>query len=157
MLSIPLMIYSWSGPAGSISSVTGQVNVWQQVAQQLSAPKPSWTCSKEKESCCDCWRSLGLCIPLTATSATFFCGGGSNSKFEGSSLCPMMTSRQQLKISLRRYWTNTSAQQHQLSRRSARRFCLQIAAILSTFWHPCRLGISQYYINFYTVSKIGPC
>ena len=63
------------------------------MAQLLIAPKPSWTCSKEKRLFCDCWRSLGLCIPLTATSATFFCGGGSNPKFEGSSLCPMMTSR----------------------------------------------------------------
>ena len=23
--------------------------------------------------------------------------------------------------------------------------------------HPCRLGISQYYVDFYTVLKIGPC
>ena len=23
--------------------------------------------------------------------------------------------------------------------------------------HPCRLGISQYYVDFHTVSKIGPC
>ena len=140
-----------------ISHWSSQFEKVIKMAQLLIAPKPSGICLKEKKSFCDCWRSLGLCIPLTATSATFFCGGGSNPKFEGLSLCPMMTSRQQLKISLRRYWTNTSAQQHQLSRRSARRFCLQIAAILSTFWHPCRLGISQYYINFYTVSKIGPC
>ena len=31
-----------------------------------------------------------------------------------------------------------------LSRSGARHFCLQMVAILSTFWHPCRLGISQY-------------
>ena len=30
-----------------------------------------------------------------------------------------------------------------LSKSSARRFCLQMVAILSTFWHPCRLEISQ--------------
>ena len=113
MLSIPLMIYSWSGPAGGISSVTGQVNVWQQVAQQLSAPKPSWTCSKEKESFCDYWRSLGLCNPLIATSATFSCGDGSNSKFEGSSPCPLITSRQWWKISMRQYWANASTHQQQ--------------------------------------------
>ena len=150
MSSIPLMIYSWSGPAGSNSSVTGQVNVWQQVAQQLSAPKPSWTCSKEKESFCNCWSSLGLCIPLIATSVTFSCVGGSKSKFEGSSPCPLMTSGQRWKTSMRQYWANTSAQKQQRSRSGARHFCLQMAAIWSTFWHLCRLEISQYYVDFYT-------
>ncbi len=126
------------------SSQFEQVN---KMAQLLIAPKPFWTCSKKKKSVCDCLRSLGLFIPLTTTSATFFCGGGSNSKFEGSSPCPMMISRQQWKISMRQYWTNTSAQQQQLSS-GARRFCLQIAAISSTFWHLCRHGVSQYYIKF---------
>ena len=148
---------SWSGSAGSISSVTGQVNVWQQVAQQLSAPKPSWTCSKEKESFCDYQRSRGLCNPLIATSATFSCGYRSNSQFEGSSLCPLITSKQWWKISMRQYWTNTSAHQEQPSRSGARHFYLQMAAILSTFSHLCRLGISQYYVDSYTVLKIGPC
>ena len=157
MSSIPLMIYSWSGPAGGNSSVTGQVNVWQQVAQQLSAPKPSWTCSKEKESFCDYRRSLGLCNPLIATSATFSCGDGSNSMFEGSSPCPLITSRQWWMLSMRQYWTNTSAQQEQPSRSGARHFCFQIAAILCTFSNLCRLGISQYYVVFYTVLKIGLC
>ena len=94
------------------------------MAKLLTTPKPSWTYSKEKESFCDCWRSLGLFIPLIATSATFFCGDGSNSKFEESSPCPLMTSRQQWKISMWQYWTNTSAQQQQLSRSGERRFFL---------------------------------
>ena len=37
-----------------------------------------------------------------------------------------------------------------------RHFCLQMWAILSTFWHPCRLGISQNEVDFYIVLKIGP-
>ena len=36
-------------------------------------------------------------------------------------------------------------------------FCLQMSAILSTFWHPCRFGISQNEVDFYIVLKIGPC
>ena len=44
-----------------------------------------------------------------------------------------------------------------LSRSGARRFCLQMVTILSTFWHPCRLEISQNQVDFFTVSKIGPC
>ena len=115
-----------------ISHWSSQFEKVIKMAQLLIAPKPSGTCSKETKSFCDCWRSLGLCIPLTATSATSFCGGGSNPKFEGSSLCPMMTSRQQLKISLRRYWTNTSVQQQQ-PRSGARHFCLQMVEILSIF------------------------
>ncbi len=43
------------------------------------------------------------------------------------------------------------------SRSGARRFSLQIVAILSTFWHACELKISQYQVNFYTLLKIGPC
>ena len=127
------------------------------MAQLLNAGKPSWTCSKEKESFCNCWSSLGLCIPLIATSVTFSCVGGSKSKFEGSSPCPLMTSGQRWKTSMRQYWANTSAQKQQPSRSGARHFCLQMAAIWSTFWHLCRLEISQYYVDFYTVSKIGPC
>ena len=42
-------------------------------------------------------------------------------------------------------------------KRRWRHFCLQMAAILSTFWHPCRLGISQNEVDFYVVLKIGPC
>ena len=42
-------------------------------------------------------------------------------------------------------------------RSGVRRFCLQMVVILSTFWHPCRLGSSQYQVDFYTVLKIGPC
>ena len=60
MSPIPLMICSSSGLAGSNLSVTGHVNVWQQL---LIALKPSWTCSKDKESFCKCRRSFGLCIP----------------------------------------------------------------------------------------------
>ena len=141
MSPIPLMICSSSGLAGSNLSVTGHVNVWQQL---LIALKPSWTCSKEKESFCKCRRSFGLCIPLIATSATFSCGSGSNSKFEESSPCSLMTSRQRLKISMRQYWTNTSAQQQQPSRSGGRHFFLRMVEILSTFWDPCRRGISQY-------------
>ena len=44
-----------------------------------------------------------------------------------------------------------------LSRSGARRFCLQMVTILSTFWHPCRLEINQNQVDFVTVSKIGPC
>ena len=113
------------------------------IAQLLSALKPSWTCSEEKESFCDCRKSFGLCIPLIATSATFTYGDGSNSKFEESSPCPLMTSKQHWKISMRQYLTNTSAQRQQPSRSSTRPFCLQVAAILSTYWHPCRPGISM--------------
>ena len=141
MSPIPLMICSSSGLAGSNLSVTGHVNVWQQL---LIALKPSWTCSKEKESFCKCRRSFGLCIPLIATSATFSCGSGSNSKFKESSPCSLMTSRQRLKISMRQYWTNTSAQQQQPSRSGGRHFFLRMVEILSTFWDPCRRGISQY-------------
>ena len=114
------------------------------MAQLLTAPKLSWTCSKEKESFCDCWRSFGLCIPLIATSATFSCEDGSNSKFEESSPRPLMTSRQPWKISMLQYWKNTSAQQQQPLRSGARHFCLQMVEILSTFWDLCRHGISQY-------------
>ena len=154
MSPIPLMICSSSGLAGSNLSVTGHLNVWQQL---LIALKPSWTCSKEKESFCKCRRSFGLCIPLIATSATFSCGDGSNSKFEELSPCPLMTSRQHWKTSMWQYWTNKSVHQEQQSRSGAGRFCLQMAAIWSTFWHLCRLEIGQYYVDFYTVSKIGPC
>ena len=157
MSPILLMIYSWSDLTGSDLSNTSQVNVWQQVAQLLIAPKPSWTCSKENKSFCDSWRSLGLCNPLIVTSATFSCRDGSNSKFERSSPRPLMTSRQRWNISMRQYWTNTSVQLQQPSRSGARRFCLQMAAILSTISHLCRLRISQYYVDFYTVLKIGPC
>ena len=75
---------------------------------------------------------------------TFSCGDGSNSKFEESSPHPLITSKQQWKISMWQYWINTSAQLQQPSRNGARHCCLQIVAILSNFWHPCRLGISQY-------------
>ena len=95
------------------------------MAQLLTAPKPSCTYSKVKESFCDCWRSFGLCIPQIATS-TFSCEDGSNSKFEESSPPPLMTSRQPWKISMLQYWTNTSAQQQQPLRSGARRFCLQM-------------------------------
>ena len=79
------LIIIWSSWNQFICHWSSQFEQVIKMAQLLIAPKPSWTCSKEKKSFCDCWRSLGLCIPLTATSATFFCGGGSNSKFEGSS------------------------------------------------------------------------
>ena len=44
-----------------------------------------------------------------------------------------------------------------LSISGVRRFCLQMVTILSTFWHQYRLENSQYQVDFYTVSKIGPC
>ena len=70
-----------------------------------------WTCSKEKEWFRDSLRSLGLCIPLIATSAAFSFGGGSDFKFERSS--PLLD----------KYICATAAI-------GARHFCLQMAQ----FW-----------------------
>ncbi len=131
---IPLIICSWSGLSRKIHLSLVKSMCGNKMVQLLTAPKPSWTCSKEKESFCNCRRSLGLCIPLIVTSATFFFVGGSNCKFEGSN--PLMTKTAVEDINtaiLDKYICATAA----TIKNSARHFCLHMAAILSTLWHPC--------------------
>ena len=49
---------------------------------------------------CDCQESLGLCIPLIATSETFSCGSGSNTKFEGSSPHKLVTTIEEINAAI---------------------------------------------------------
>ena len=111
------------------------------MAQLLTTPKTSWMSSKENPLV-TVGSLLAFAIPWLQP-VSFSCGSGSNSKFEGSSLHPLLISKQQRKISMQWYLTN-NLRNSSNSRSGVRLFCLQMAAILSTFWHPCRLAISQY-------------
>ena len=152
MSPIPLMICLLSGLAGSNSFVPGQV--WQQDGATAHCSQTILNLFRGVKIIL--WLS-GVSWPLHSPDCNLC-----NSLLWGwvkllvwrvkpASINDFKKAMEDINATiLNKYICATAAP----SRSRAWRFWLQMVAILSSFWHPCRHGISQIYMDFYTVSKI---